>query len=94
MRLSALAFVLFAGIYVPAQYGGWGIYGPYGRPPEGAYDLPPCNPRFNPDCGRFSWEGPRARQWRWENHPMMPDAPRGYPGAPYEGPPPYNPDDE
>lgn len=25
-----------------AQYGGgWGIYGPYGRPPPGAYDYPP-----------------------------------------------------
>jgi hypothetical protein len=24
------------------QYGGgWGIYGPYGRPPRGAYDYPP-----------------------------------------------------
>lgn len=77
---------LFDIVPAAAQYGGWGIYGPYGRPPPGAYDLP-CNPRFNPECGRFSWEGPRARRWRYEERPMMPDAPRG-PGYPYEGPPP------
>jgi len=89
----ATAITLFLGIYTPVQYGGgFGPYGPYGRPPPGAYDLPPCNPRYNPECGRFNWEGPRARDWRRERYPMMPDAPRG-PGYPYEGPGPYNPDE-
>jgi len=77
---------LFDVIPAAAQYGGgFGPYGPYGRPGPDAYDLPPCNPYHNPDCGRFQWEGPRARRWRQERYPMMPDAPRG-PGRPYEGP--------
>ena len=82
-------FYLFGIIPAAAQGygGGFGVYGPYGRPDRGpeAYDLP-CNARYNPDCGRFSWEGPRARRWRYEQHPMMPDAPRGRRGDPYEGP--------
>lgn len=86
MRLYHLAF-LFLVMHAPAyaQYG-FGPYGPYGRPPEGAYDLPPCNPYYNRDCGRFRWEGPRAKDMRCRDNPMMPDCPRGR-GAPYEGPP-------
>jgi hypothetical protein len=92
MKILNTAFALFLGIYTPAQYGGPPMWdrGPDRRPER--YDLPPCNPYYNPDCGRFGWEGPRARQWRHERYPMMPDAPRG-PGYPYEGPPPYNPDE-
>lgn len=75
---------------IPAAAQGW-----YGGPPmydQGPsrdpyrYEEPPCHPLHNPDCGRFSWEGPRSRAFRYERHPMAPDAPRGYPGAPYEGP--------
>lgn len=95
--MKTIAALLFIGIYAPAQYGGGfppgGVYGPYGPPGPGAYDAPPCNPRHNPDCGRFDWEGPRSRQFRCSQHPMMPDCPRG-PGYGYEGrPPPFNPDD-
>ena len=98
MKLYHIAF-LFLIMHAPAyaQYpGGFGPYGPYGKPPEGSYDLPPCNPRYNPECGRFRWEGPRSKQFRCEEHPMMPDCPRG-PGAPYEGRPggrPFYDDDE
>jgi len=86
LMLIVVGLFYLVGI-IPAAAQGWGIYGPYGRPPrgQGAFDLP-CNPRYNPECGRFSWEGPRARRWRYEEHPMMPDAPRGRPGDPYEGP--------
>lgn len=35
-------FYLFGILPAAAQYGpNWGIYGPYGRPPPGAYDYPP-----------------------------------------------------
>jgi hypothetical protein len=90
MRTLPTLTALFLGIYV--QYGGPPMWdqGPNRR--HDRYDLPPCNAYYNPNCGRFDWEGPRARRWRWENHPMMPDAPRG-PGYPYEGPPPYNPEE-
>ena len=52
---------------LPAQYGGPRMWG-FERPE--AYEAPPCNPRYNPDCGRFGWEGPRSRSWRYERHPM------------------------
>lgn len=84
MNTKVLFVVAQMLIPTPVQYGGPPMW--QQMPPPGAYDLP-CNPRFNPDCGRFNWEGPRARRWRWEEHPMMPDAPRG-PRYPYEGPPP------
>jgi len=93
MKPAAMALSLFLGIYTPVQYGGFGPYGPYGRPAPDAYDLPPCNPYYNPNCGRFREEGPRARQFRCEQYPMMPDCPRGRRGDPYEGPGPYNPDE-
>lgn len=85
--IPGIVAALFLGIYTPAQYpGGWGVYGPYGRPPEGAYDLPPCNPYYNRDCGRFREEGPRSRAMRCAEHPMMPDCPRYGGRDPWEGP--------
>ncbi|SRR6266404_7683119 len=95
LRIVLIAIIAAMATPALAQYGGWGIYGPNGRPPPGAYEAPPCNPYYNPDCGRFSWEGPRSRAWRCQEHPMMPDCPRG-PGAPYEGRPGQRPfyDDE
>jgi hypothetical protein len=83
--LLVLVGLLYFFNIIPAAaqgYGGPRMWG-YERPE--AYEAPPCNARYNPECGRFGWEGPRSRQWRYERHPMMPDAPRGR-GYPYEGP--------
>ncbi len=81
VRLLALGLMLilvgFAYLFdiVPAaaQYGGgYGIYGPYGRPPPGAYDYPPryvppiprgqprrYGPQFSPCIGYGDCRGPR-----------------------------------
>jgi len=91
MNLPATLATLFLGIYTPAQYGPpmWPQ-----MPPRGAYDAPPCNPYYNPDCGRFRWEGPRSREWRCQEHPFGQDCPRGPGYPPDQVPPPYNPDEE
>lgn len=36
-------------VVILVQYGGgWGVYGPYGRPPPGAYGYPPSYPPLRP----------------------------------------------
>lgn len=68
--LLIAAGLLYAFGIVPAsaQYGGgWGIYGPYGRPPEGAYGPPrlprprpaPWGPQMEPCIYRGDCRGPR-----------------------------------
>ena len=91
VRLIALGLMLIlVGLLyffdiIPAAAQGYGGPRMWGFERPEAYEAPPCNPRYNPECGRFGWEGPRSRSWRYERHPMMPDAPRGR-GYPYEGP--------
>jgi hypothetical protein len=83
------AFIAFY-LITPVQYGGppWGVYGPYGRPPPGAYDLPRCNSYYDPNCGR--WDGFANRGMRWRRYRMPEDAPRG----PAYGGPNYPPPDD
>lgn len=68
--LVGLAY-LFGIMPANAQYGGgWGVYGPYGRPPPGAYDYPRgyyppiprprrYGPQFDPCIYRGDCRGPR-----------------------------------
>lgn len=78
MFIVAGLLILFD-IPARAQYGGWGIYGPYGRPPPGAYGPPrERGPRF-PD----RW-GPQMEPCIYYGDCRGP-GPQGY-GSPYHPP--------
>jgi hypothetical protein len=66
------------------QYGGgWGIYGPYGRPPRGAYGPPPPPRHWGPQPGPCIYEGD-CRGPRYDDEPRGPP-----PMPPFRMPPRY-----
>lgn len=64
MKKLIVLLALLGAAPANAQYGGgWGIYGPYGRPPRGAYDPPPrprpYGPQMEPCIYYGDCRGPR-----------------------------------
>jgi hypothetical protein len=75
MKKLIVLLALLTAAPANAQYGGgWGIYGPYGRPPRGAYGPPPPPRRYGPQMEPCIYEGD-CRGPRYDTGPSGPAMP-------------------